>query len=335
MENQSNKYIRRLKSTINFHIISIIVSFLIWSFLSGCSSPEWDQQNKVNKPVDISVKKVVGNGRIEPELKIVGLTSEVNGIIKTVHAQAGDTVEKNQIIIEMKHAIEQAKVDQAMARIETQKSAVQSSQASLDFVQIKMKNARTRWKRIKQLYEKGAENQANYDNATAEYQTALAEVERLEAQFKGAQNVLKQYKVDLVLAQKQLAQKMITAPADGQVLSLDVTIGSAVTAGKPIGNFAPQSTLTAWCEIDEIFADQVKPGQHAYIRPEGMEDTLAVGKVIFTGPYLRKKSLFSDDAGTLEDRRVREVRIHITPETSVLFGQRVECVILLQKVEGK
>ena len=133
------------------------------------------------------------------------------------------------------------------------------------------------------------------------------------------------------MAEAQLNQKIIEAPVDGQLLSLDITIGSMIPSGQAFGAFAPQSPMTAFCEIDELFASRIKTDQKSVIRTEGMTDTLALGRVVFVGPYLRKKSLFSDDVSQLEDRRIREVRIRLEPNLSLLYGQRVECVIFVNE----
>jgi hypothetical protein len=52
--------------------------------------------------------------------------------------------------------------------------------------------------------------------------------------------------------------------------------------------------------------------------------------VVLASPYLRKKSLFADKAGDLEDRRVREVRVQLDQPEKVLLGARVECVIEIE-----
>ena len=94
-------------------------------------------------------------------------------------------------------------------------------------------------------------------------------------------------------------------------------------------DFAPEGPLMAVTEVDELFADKVKEGMSAYIRPQGKTDTLATGKVFLTSPYLRKKSLFADAASDMEDRRVREVRVLLDQHARALIGSRVECVIQL------
>jgi hypothetical protein len=135
------------------------------------------------------------------------------------------------------------------------------------------------------------------------------------------------------LARAEYERKFIKAPTDGQLLSLDITLGSLVTPQKSIGTFAPESPLSAWCEIDELYADKVKIGQKAYVRYQGTKDPLVFGIVSFAGPYLRRKSIFYEEVGDLQDRRVREVRITLESEASLLFGSRVECVILLKDKE--
>jgi len=58
-----------------------------------------------------------------------------------------------------------------------------------------------------------------------------------------------------------------------------------------------------------------------------MDDILAEGEVIYLSPYLKKKSLFSDNSANMEDRRVREVRIRLNGNSNLLINSRVEAVI--------
>jgi HlyD family secretion protein len=89
--------------------------------------------------------------------------------------------------------------------------------------------------------------------------------------------------------------------------------------------------VTVWCEVDELFAPWIIPGQKVVIRAQGASQELVRGKVSFVGPFLRKKSIFSDEVGDLQDRRIREVQVRVDAgaETGLLLGSRVECVILV------
>jgi hypothetical protein len=73
--------------------------------------------------------------------------------------------------------------------------------------------------------------------------------------------------------------------------------------------------------------NKLQLGQQAIIRTQGTDDQLAKGEVVYLSPYLKKKSLFSDDSANMEDRRVREVRIRLTGAANLLINSRVEAVI--------
>ena len=316
----------KLRSRL-FVILHMIMIFLL---MSSCGSKKEDQKD-TSQVLDMTPTQVFGLGRIEPELKILNLTSETSGVVTQIYFQPGDIVPQGLTIVELSNAIEKARVEQAAARIQTQFSQIKAAKAALAALKIKTENAKLTFERAKKLYEQDAETKFNYDLAKTEYESLLEEIKRLEAGVIAAQNLLKQYQADQKLAQAELNRKFITALTDGQLLSLDITLGSLISPEKPFGTFAPQSPLTAWCEIDELFASEVSAGQKAYVRYLGTTDALAWGKVTFAGPYLRKKSIFSDEVGDLEDRRVREVRITLEPDASLLFGSRIECVILLKE----
>ncbi len=298
--------------------------------LSGCGSKEVEQTEMAISNTPASFNRVFGIGRIEPELKILELTSETNGNIQKIYFQPGQIVQAGQKIIELTNEIEQAKVAQALAKIKVQTSNIEAARARLAGAKVKTDFAKSNLERARRLFEQNAEAKFNYETAETDYQSLIQDVKRLEAEVATAESLLKENQAAYQLTQAELNRKFITALTDGQILSLDVTIGSLISVGVPFGTFAPNSALSAWCEIDELYAPSVHPNQKAFLRSQGMADTLAWGKVSFTGPYLRKKSIFSDDVGVLEDRRVREVRILIEPKTEILFGTRVECVIITE-----
>ncbi len=307
--------------------IFILPFLLLFSCESESSSTDVNQSRIELEDIQF----VVGLGRIEPELKMLELTSEIQGLVERVNVQPGEQVARGKAIVEIRRDVEKARVKQAEAKVESQMAIMQGSEASLAAVTIKMENAKKNSERVESLFQQGVASQSSFDDARATYESLLEETNRLKAELTSQQFLLKQYQADLELVQAQLRQKIVEAPSDGQLLSLDITIGSMITPGQPFGTFALRSPITAYCEIDELFAYRVKSGQTSVIRSEGMTDTLAVGTVVFVGPYLREKSIFSDDVSQLEDRRVREVRIRLEPNASLLFGQRVECVVFVDE----
>jgi len=305
--------------------IGWVVLLVISLALAGCGSRKTDKA----KPPDSAAKpdRVIGLGRIEPELRILDLNAEVSGIITRLPFRPGDRVAQGETIVELNQSIEQSKVEQAAALVETQASAIESARAALASTGVKAANAKVSFERAKSLYEQNIQARSVHDDAKAQYDSLVADTARLEADVATAESQLKQNRADLRYAQAVLSQRSIKAPGAGQVLSLDVTAGSLLTPGKSFGTFAPDSPLIARCEIDEMFASEVRLGQKAYIRNQGLTEPLARGTVSFVGPSLRKKSLFADEVGDLEDRRVREIWIKLDAGSRLLFGSRVEGVI--------
>lgn len=276
-------------------------------------------------------ERIIGIGRIEPELKVLDLYTEVPGIVIDIPFQPGDRVQKGAALLTLSQDVEKARLAQAEARIATQKSKIRSVQAALTGAEIRMKDAERSLNRTETLLKNDAEAQAAYDRAKTTYDTLQQEVVQLEAEVEVNQRILNQYKADRQLAQVEVDRKTVTARSDGQLLTLDITIGSLAAPEKPFGMFAVASPAVARVEVDELFAGLVRIGQNAVIRRMGETEPLAEGTVIFTGPALRRKSLFSEDVGDLEDRRVREVWVELPDDSSLLLGMRVECVIQLEK----
>jgi HlyD family secretion protein len=280
--------------------------------------------------VDMSPRQVVGIGRIEPELRFLDLSSETTGIVSGIYFGPGDLIAGGEVIVELSTTLEKARVDQASARILSQRSQIEAAKAALSAVKVRTENARISFSRAKELYEDKTESRAVYDANKAEFDALREDVKRFRAELAMAENILKEYRTDLKLARAELERRFIRAPADGQLLTLDVTLGSLISPERVFAVFAPESPRVARCEIDELFASLVLSGQKASLRNQGMTEILARGEVTFVAPSFTRKSLFSDDVGDLEDRRVLEVWITLDPGSKLLYGSRIECVIMLQ-----
>lgn len=287
-------------------------------------------QNKTAEPAPVStpeVVEVIAIGRVEPASKITAIGTQVNGVINRLYVQEGDSVKKGAPLLELAHEYEDAQLKQAKAKLVTQQAEIETVKAQLASAEIKADNLRSRLQRLKNMVQQGAETQQNLDNAQTDYDQATTDIKRITATLQSAQAQLGERNSDVEVTQSLIAQKIITAPEDGTILTMNITEGAAVTTAKSLLDFAPASPLTVLCEVDELFADKIKPGQKALIRNQGGGEKLADGEVMYVSSYLSRKSLFSDDSGNMEDRRVRQVRIIIKSGTPLLFGARVEVVI--------
>lgn len=272
-------------------------------------------------------QRILGIGRIEPEGRFVDLASEVSGVVAALIAAPGDSVRPGDEIVRLTDEIERARLAQAEARLRSQRAVVPAKRAALAAQQALAENARRQYERVQALHAAGVETQSGLDDAEATSTAAREQATRLAAELEAEAALLEQAEADRRLAEAEWRRRAIRAQSAGRVLALDIGVGQFVVAGTPFGTLAVAGASCARCEVDELFADALRPGQRAIVRAEGAADTLAAGMVIEVGPWLRRKSLFADQVGDLEDRRVREIVLRLDGESVPLLGRRVECVI--------
>lgn len=181
--------------------------------------------------------------------------------------------------------------------------------------------------RLQRLLAKGAETQQVVDDANTAVKGYQSNLERLQAGVTVSKRKLEQTKAALHIAEIERDQKIIKSPVNGKLLELSTLIGSSIDTRQSFAQIGPFGKTIAVCEIDEMYADKVSTGQKAWIRNVGSQDTLSTGTVYLALSFLQKKSLFTDQSGEKEDRRVRTIKIMLDQPDRLLLNARVECVV--------
>ncbi|WP_316634033.1 biotin/lipoyl-binding protein [uncultured Flavobacterium sp.] len=304
----------------------ILISLLVLIF-SSCSKKEEKKTDQVLIHKEVASSGIVGLGRIEPDKKLSSLATEVGGIVVGIYKKENDSIAKGDLIIELDHSVQDAKKSQIKSRIETQKIEINSAQLNLKEHKINLANKQIELHRLKSLHENGAETRQNVDNLETETKIFQVKVDQLQSQVMIANSRLQEIKQELEVSNKELQQYLVKALSDGQIMTMNVTQGAALSSNQAFADFIPKSKLVATCEIDELFANKIKKGQNAIIRQIGSNKTIGSGIVVFASSALKRKSLFSEKAGDQEDRRVREIKILLANQTKYLINSRIECVI--------
>jgi len=295
----------------------------------SCSSKKEEPKTAADsvKITSLESDKIVGLARIEPAGKIVQLFSEVNGIVSKILVKPGQEVKEGEMLLLLSSDVERSQLSQAQAKIGTQLAAVEVQKSTLKSQEVKLANARLILQRTIKMVEKGAQTQQVLDDVRTTAESLQAEMQITKAAIRQSEDRLKELQADIRYNQSLVARRTVKAPAAGKILSIDVLAGNLLTNNTVIGDFAANGNRMAVVEVDEMFAEKVVLGQPANIRRQGETETISKGKVVFVAPYLKKKSLFSDQVGSQEDRRIREVRIELEAADELLIGSRVEAVI--------
>lgn len=293
-------------------------------FAWGCR-----QQKSPAEPPIKEITSVRGIGKIIPENEILKLALQTSGTVASVFAHENDSLTSGSTILCLTDQSEMNEVALAQAAITSQRAQIAATKAQVTEEKAKEANLQLEYDRIARLYADGAETGQVKENAATELQVQQSTFQRAQEDLTREISKLNEAEKNLELKKTMLEKRCLKAPLSGILLELNVHPGEYVTEGITVGQFRPDGSKIAVCEIDELFADRVKVGQKAYLLSSGGMDTLATGRVFFTGEFLKKKSLFYEEAGEAEDRRVMEVKIRPDHPTSLLLNAKIECSILI------
>lgn len=309
--------------------------YLACLLLQNCNNAPKESEKKTPnftaKQVNAEIDKVIGIAQVEPAGKILPLSSEVSGTITKILVEANEDVQAGQILMMLDYKVEEAQLAQAKSKLNTQQAIIQTAKVNIAPLEVRLRNAENTYQRNQRLLASNATTQQAVEDSRFAFEQVQKDIQASQALIAQQESKMTELQADINYTQTLLDRKLIKAPLAGKVLAVDAKIGSTITTSSVLGEFAPAGALVAITEIDELFADKIQIGQQAQVRNQGSTDVLGAGKVVFTSPYLKKKSLFADKADNLEDRRVREVRIELAPKSQVLIGSRLECVIELKK----
>lgn len=181
------------------------------------------------KPVDLKYKSL---GSIESrDVPIV--RAQVAGHIEELLAKRGDQVTKGQLLAQISSNDEVLAVSQA-------KTGFVQAQANYDAALLDMQR-----KGI--LAQKGVVSKSDYDHAVSAYKIAKASVDNAKIQLQAAEN--------------QLAKTKITAPINGVVDQVSVSVGDQVSPGTAMLQVINPANLRAVLPFPEQQALQIQPGQ--------------------------------------------------------------------------
>lgn len=305
-------------------IILIGIAFML--SLSDCQNENKEVEKHQTEPQEIT--KVVGIARIEPENGLLYIYANSTGTIINMPYKENAVVQKGDLLIGLDKKEDVAQLAQEQSKIKSHTSAVNSANESLKSIQADLQKAKEDAALNAKLFSAKAitlqtlnDSKAKVQKLTTEYNKQLAVIEQVKSE---------RTEIDANINYKKLmlSEKSITATQNGKILEWNVHSGDYITVGQKLGRFAPEGPLLAVTEVDELFANKVQLGMKADIISQLDGQKIGEGEVVFVADFLKKKSLFSDE-NMVEDRRIRTVKILLTPTKKAIINARVDCVIKL------
>lgn len=304
----------------------LITSLLVCGF---CSCTNNNGKSKEQAVIHTEIESITGVARIEPENGLLSIYANSNGRINKIAALENQQIAEGSPLLILDNTVEKALLDVEQSKISTQSAAIEAATRNAESVKNDLDKATSDLRLNEQLFEaKGItlqalnDSRANVEKLTNDYAKAIAGQKEQASK-------MNEVKTNVNYRQALLNERVLNSAFAGYVLQWDVHNGDYVTQGQKLGQFAPNGPLAAVTEIDELFEDKVKIGMKAEVFSQLNGERIATGTVVYIANYLKKKSLFSDD-NTVEDRRVKEVKVRLDDHSKVVINSKVDCTIYLK-----
>ncbi len=255
------------------------------------------------------------------EIRETRLGVKVPGRILRLHVDEGDPVKPGLLLAELDTAEFVDAVREAEAALEARRAEltalengsrpeeIEKARALTEAARVAVRNAEIALHRAKDLMPKGAvsretldNTQTNYDQATANYQAALAtqrlvEVGPRQEDIDRARAIARQAEATLADAKRRLADTRLVSPVAGTVQVRAHEVGDFVNTGEPIFSIALQDEVWVRTYVAEPDLESLRPGTKVEVRTDGGNQlTGQVGFVSSVAEFTPK---------TVETREVR------------------------------
>lgn len=265
------------------------------------------------------IKTVSAPGVIEPETNIK-ISAQVSTRITALPFRPGDQVKAGDVVCRLDAVDLKARVDAAQARLAATRARLGGAEANMIM-------ARAEFGRSKELFDAGDTPRSDLERAEAAYLESQSGLDALKAEILSAE-------ADVVAAQKDLDNTIITSPIDGVMTTLNAEVGELVvvgtlnTPGSVIMELADLSRMLLKAQVDETNIKPVKPGQKAQIYtpfdPEGSL-TGTVGRI-----NLKREVNQADGTGYFEV----EILVDVPEGVRLLSGLTANTEIEVEIFDG-
>lgn len=208
--------------------------------------------------------EAMANGTVNPEIEVI-VKSKAGGEIIEFPNNAGDLIEKGEVVVRLDPETEEARTKQAEA-------AVLGARARLQRAKIALNDLKVKLARQKKLFEDGIISTQELEDSETALQTAGAEVSIAEADLLHSSEALKE-------AAERLADTKIRAPFTGTILKKFVDRGQVISStlssaseGTQIFSMANLDKIYVTAGVDEVDIARIKPGQLVVVTVDALPE---------------------------------------------------------------
>ena len=289
-----------------------------------------------------TIEKVVSLGRLEPDGEVIEVacsSGSGDARVQSLAVDVGDHVEAGQVLavldnkeqLQTQHAVAQAQVEQARARLQQTRLIASTTyaqlHASLDALRSQRETYRTDLRRQDQLRKSKASSEQEYEATLLAFTTsdkAVAEAEAKLARYtenaedsvdvQVAQADVRVAEASLQNAAAVLDRSLIRAPNAGTILDIDLRPGERI-GQQALLRMGKTDSMLVRAEVYESDITKIRTGQSATIHSLAFDSPLT-GMVEKVATLVQRQSIVDSDPAANTDARVVEVLVRIHQQSS-------------------
>lgn len=248
--------------------------------------------------------------------------ARAEGYLRVLRADIGDVVKKGQILVELETPELDQSLRAAKSRIEQLRAGIEQSKAAQQKSQADVKLAEVTRKRVSQLVTEGVVSKQQGDDADAQYDVRLAELQSAKAAVGVAEQNLKAQEAEVARLEELSSFKQVRAPFDGIVTLRNAATGNMVTpnaanGGRELFRMANFDVLRVFVAVPQANVPDIQPGQTAEVYIGDLTGRRFPGKVSRTANALE------------ESTRTQRTEVRVeNPQHALLPGMYVQVKFL-------
>lgn len=313
---------------------ALVVLFLVLVVAAG-GGYWWRERQTSQGPADML--RLYGN----IDLRLVNLAFEVSGRIQAMPIQEGARVRQGDSLARLDTRPLELARDGARARVAAQREQlreleagsrpeeIRKLEAEREAAQIQARNGERSYQRVRDLEQKRLASPQQSDDARANAEAAAASARAVEAalalaragtraeRIAAAQASLQVLEADLALAERNLTEAELRAPAEGVIQTRILEPGDMASPSRPLYTLALTRPLWARVYAPEAALGRLRPGLPAEVLSDSFPGKVYPGWV----GYLSPSAEFTPKSVQTEELRadlVYQVRIFVCDQREEL-----------------
>ncbi|MFV8830059.1 efflux RND transporter periplasmic adaptor subunit [Alkalihalobacterium sp. APHAB7] len=288
----------------------LATTMLVGLGLAGCNSETTSSVEEENEEVSFPVEiNEIEKGELVSELKLNGnvmagkvvpVLPMLTGEVKAVHVKNGDTVKRNDVIIEIDATDVDLNISQARAGLEAAEANLKSAksmreqsikQAELQVQQAKdvlhMINTASKPdvplddvpEELQGVVDSLLDSNMPTENDKKQAENAVKQAEMALQQARGTDQIsaaeasVKQAKVGVQMAEQQKTHAVVRAPMAGEISNFNVTVGEMVSPQSPLLQIVQMDEPIVQLNVNESVLANLQIGESVDIHIRSLNQT--------------------------------------------------------------